>query len=124
MAKPEREKVLETILALAGVAVLVHLLARPDTNVLLWLSLGLVFTGLLFKSVATRLTIGWEYVTSKIGGVVSKLVLGLVWLLVLVPVALISRLFRKRKMITPPQSDSYYIARNHTYTADDLKYPW
>lgn len=124
MANPSRQKVLETMLALAGVAVLIKILTKAEGNLLLWVSLALIFTGLLSPKWSAGIAFVWEKFSAVVGGVVSRVILGLVWLLVLVPIAFVSRPFRQRKMINPPQADSFFIDRNKTFNPDDLKHPW
>lgn len=124
MAPFSRTKVLETILALAGVAVLIKILTKAEGNLLLWVCLALVFIGLLSPKWSTGIALVWDKFSKTVGGVVSKIILGLVWLLVLVPIAFVSRPFRKRKMIIPPEGNSYFVTREKTFTPDDLKHPW
>ncbi|MFK7970251.1 MAG: SxtJ family membrane protein [Bacteroidia bacterium] len=62
----------------------------------------------------------FQRLMKAIGKVKSVVFMGIVFYVVLLPLALIFRLFRKKKY----QNGSRFIERNHQYTAADLEQMW
>jgi len=82
-------------------------------------ALGLLIAGSLSSWLLKVITDGWLWIGEMIGAVMSRVVLSLVFFMVLTPVAVIYRLFgRKKRQLNP---DSYYVERNHRYVAKDLE---
>ncbi len=67
---------------------------------------------------------GWFFIGEKMGFVVSKVVLGAVFVAVLVPMGLLSRLFRNDIMNLHSPGKSGYHSRNHLYKPDDFENMW
>lgn len=69
----------------------------------------------------------WFGISHVLGGFFSRILLAVIWLLLVVPIGLIRRMAGKDSLrLKGWQKDrnSVFIARNHTYTADDLKNPY
>ena len=47
-----------------------------------------------------------------------------VFFVLLTPLALLSRLFRKDQFYKSTDRESYFIERDHPYGADDIQHPW
>jgi hypothetical protein len=65
----------------------------------------------------------WFFLGDKLGFVVSKVVLGAVFIAVLLPMGLLSGIFRKDIMNLRSARGSYH-SRQHTYGAEDLENMW
>ena len=90
-----------------------------------YISLGLSLVSLFIPPVGMWIAIGWTKLTELLGAINSRILLSLIFFLVLLPVAFISRLFRKDAMqIKRSATGSLYSVRNHIYTGDDLKNVW
>src|SRR4030042_1126707 len=87
------EKTYQSILAIAMGFLVIFILTRR--NVFLWISMGVGVCALLSKWLADRLAWGWMRLASGLGFVMSKVMLSLVYYVFLVPIALLSRLFRR-----------------------------
>lgn len=127
--KLSREKVLETlgVLALACL-VLGHLARRPGlkTGFLAGAAL-LLAIGLFVKPVAMLIARTWLKFGGLLGAVNSRLILGAIFILVLTPIALLARLTRGDFLNLCKRSGaerSYWHARNHVYTAEDIGKLW
>lgn len=69
----------------------------------------------------------WLKFSELLGSVMSRVVLGLVHFLVIVPVGLIAQVVRGdplRRKAFRRQEGSLFIERRHRYEADDLKHPY
>lgn len=91
---------------------------------ILYVIFGLGFLAMISAGFSRYLHIFWFFLAEKIGWFMSRIILGATFFLVLLPVALLSRLFRKDFMMLKKREDSYYHERNHLYTEDDFKDPW
>lgn len=68
----------------------------------------------------------WMKFAQVLGWINSRILLTVVYFIILVPVALISRMFNKDplKLKWHPDLESYFEVRDHTYTKGDLQNPW
>lgn len=91
---------------------------------MLHVSLGILFLSFLSPLFSRYIHTAWFWIAEKLGFVVSRIVLGLTFLLILLPVAALSKLFRKDFMMLKKRDKSYYHDRNHVFSPDDMKNPW
>lgn len=70
------------------------------------------------------LTIVWFRFTDLFGIFSSRLVLGVFFFLILVPLAFLFRIFHKDPLHLRNENASVYQERRHTYLPDDLIHPW
>jgi uncharacterized membrane protein len=89
----------------------------------LWYLVGaaavVLFAGLISVSLLTKITDAWLWLGEKIGAVMSRVILSFIFVFALTPIALLYRIFSgngKRE-----KKESYFVERNHTYTAADLE---
>lgn len=87
-------------------------------------AIGLSFLILLFPALARLLDHAWTLLTRAIGYVMSRLLLGAVFLLLLTPIALLYRLFNRDKLGLRPREEGMFVTREHTYEARDLREMW
>ena len=125
-----RETVLETVGVLALACLVAgHLLRRrplagPAFLAAASLLLGL---GLFVKPVALALARAWLKFAEVLGAVNSRLLLGAIFYLFLTPIALLARLVRGdflRLKRHAGAGRSYWHARDHVYTAEDIAKLW
>ena len=80
---------------------------------------GAIFlAGVLSPSLLGLITDTWMWIGEKMGAVMSRIILSIVFLLFLTPIAILYRLFRKK---TIENTESFFITRNHTYSQPDLE---
>jgi len=122
--RKEQEKAnYEIILALC--MLMIFLSQLWDVKILLWIGSGIGLTSLILKPVAKVVTKLWKYLIQALGYVNSRIILSIVFFLILFPISLISKIFRKEDSLRRKKREgSYYIERNHTYDAKDLINPW
>lgn len=128
--KLNREKELEVVLTICVVLLGIFIYKEgknlPLTKLLLTASLFLGLIGLFLKSVTSRLAFLWMKLAELMGSVMNKVILSVIYFLILVPVALLARVFRgvKSPLQLHKKSTTYYTERNHLYTAKDIEQPW
>lgn len=118
-----REKQLETILVL--ILALGVLFWIYGTVYFLWAAGILGLIGVFIPYVADKIHWAWMKLAHAIGFVMSKVLLTIVYVLVLLPLSFLSRVFgSKNGVALKPGSKSYYTERNYTYTKDSMDNVW
>lgn len=118
------EKDLETITVLAAASLVFYYIFKKDGFILA--ALVLLFTGLFFKSAAAGVSSLWLRFAELLGAFNTRLILGLVYFLVLTPIAVAFRLFTRKHANSPRQASdkSYFTVREHTFSPADLEKMW
>lgn len=119
-----REKDLETIVVLAAASLVFYYVFRKNAFILA--AFLLLFTGLFFKAAASKLSGLWLKFAELLGAFNTRLILGLVYFVVLTPIAVAFRMLTRKHANSPrPSSDkSYFTVREHTFAAADLEKMW
>lgn len=119
-----REKDLETIAVLAAASLVFYYVFGKEGFVLA--ALLLLFTGLFFKSAAAGISSFWLKFAELLGAFNTRLLLGLVYFVVLTPIAVAFRKFTRKHANSPRQASdkSYFTVREHTFIAADLEKMW
>jgi hypothetical protein len=124
-----REKVLETIGVLALACLVVgHLATKPGIKSgFLAAATLLLAAGLFVKPAGALIARAWLKFGGALGAVNSRIILGAIFYLFLTPIALLARLTRGDFLHLKKREGadrSYWHARNHTYTAEDISKLW
>ena len=124
-----REKVLETIGVLALACLVVgHLAKRPGLKAgFLAAAALLLAVGLFVKPAGALIARAWLKFGGALGAVNSRIILGAIFYLFLTPIALLARLTRGDFLHLKKRAGadrSYWHARDHAYTAEDIGKLW
>jgi len=124
-----REKVLETIGVLALACLVVgHLATKPGIKSWFLAAAALLLAaGLFVKPAGALIARAWLKFGGALGAVNSRIILGAIFYLFLTPIALLARLTRGDFLHLKKREGadrSYWHARNHTYTAEDISKLW
>jgi len=82
------------------------------------------FMALLSEQIAKGIDFAWSKVLFAFGWINSRVLLGLIFFVILTPLAFFYRLVKGDTLNLKSGKSSYYTDRNHTYTAKDLENPW
>ena len=130
-AQPEltREKVLETIGVLALACLVVgHLVKSPGLKSGFLAAAALLLAlGLFVKPAGALIARAWLTLGGAVGAVNSRIILGAIFYLFLTPIALLARLTRGDFLHLKKRAGadrSYWHARDHAYTAEDIGKLW
>ena len=118
----KKDKSLETLLVLTGAMVLLFWIYNK--KIFLLLALLLVVIGVASPYVSKKISWLWLKFSEVIGYVMSKVMLSIIFFVFLVPLAFISRIFRKDVLGLKKKETSYYSERNHLYKGKDLENMW
>lgn len=118
MKKTDKYLVILTIIA--GLLGLYYIF---DIEVLVPISLGIAVLSIASSFFAEKIVWVWEKIALILGTINSKILLSVIFYVFLVPIALLSRLFKKKDelMLKKKPVGSYYKERNHNYVAEDLE---
>ena len=118
-----RSKALETILVLVLACGVIYWWFGKNPYLLL--AAGILGSiGLLIPVLAEKIHWAWMKLAEGLGYVMSRVILALVFFIILVPVATIARLFRKKTMTMKRGSTTYFKERNFTYNKESLENVW
>lgn len=121
-ALSEKTRYRETLLVIVlGFSVLYVIL---DREWMLYVALATGIAGMISVVLNRWIHLGWFFLGEKMGFVVSKLVLGAVFYLILVPMGFLSGLFRKDIMNLRYSEKSGYFRREHLYGPEDFENMW
>lgn len=118
---PQRQSALETSLVLTVASIVMWFIFRENVLLLLGLALGII--GLFVKPLARWLDLGWRKLSEAIGWVMSKVILGTLFFLLLTPLALLSRL-SGRDPLRLKAAKSYWVEEEREFSGKDLENMW
>lgn len=122
MKSKDKVKYRETLLVIVlGFSVLYLIL---DRSWMLYTALGLGIAGMLSSHLNRWIHVAWFFIGEKIGFVVSKVLLGAVYFIVLIPMSMLARLFRKDIMNLKSSGSSGFHNRDQLYEPADLDNMW
>lgn len=96
-------------------------------NLLIYLSMLIIVTGMIFPFILRPLSCIWFWLASVLGHVSSTILLTFVWLVLVVPVGLLRRALGKDSLNLKKwhrNTDSVFVKRSHTFTAEDIANPY
>lgn len=92
---------------------------------LFWIAALVVgFTALVSDKITHWIHRGWFLLADVLGFIMSKVILGILFIAVLLPIALLAKVFRKDIMMVKRGYRSYFIDRDCTYEPKDMENPW
>jgi hypothetical protein len=117
-------KNLETMSVLAAAALVFGLVLKIQA--LFYISLAFLVVGIFIKGLAGWIARGWLAFAHVLGSVNSKIILALIFFLFLTPLAFIYRLFHGDFMHIRRDAGktTYYMPRDHLYSAKDVENLW
>ncbi len=113
-------KYLVILIIVTGLSVL-HLLFKIE--ILLPIALSIAGISILSSHVAGWIVWVWDKIALVLGTVNSKILLSVIFYVFLFPIAIISRISKKKDplILKKRPEGSYYQERNYTYTKEDLE---
>jgi polyferredoxin len=118
----DRIKTLETSLVLTTGFLVLYFFTF--NNLFIYIAFAFGITGILIKPLAIYVAIAWFKLADILNYFVSRLILGTLFFVVLLPVSLLYRIANKDKLRLKRLKNSNWIERNHNYTSADLDNIW
>ncbi len=116
MTKKRKEQYKALAIIWAGFTLIGWRLHQP------WLMVAagvVLVAGIASPWILDKVTSGWKWIGEQIGAVTSRIILGVVFVVFLSPIAFFYRLSARGKKKGTP--GSFFVERNHKYTAADLE---
>lgn len=118
--KMAREK--ETVITImVGCLVLYKVFSIPA---LLIVAVSIGVAGIASDKLTHWIHRAWFLLADILGYVMSKLILGTLFLVLLLPLALLAKIFRKDFMMIKKGYPSYFVEKHTVYEPKDLENPW
>jgi hypothetical protein len=116
----------QTILVIVTGFILLAFVFSSIEKYLYFLALIVATLSLISHAIRDSMVWGWEKFSHAVGWFNAKVLLSIVFFLFLTPIALLSRIFRKKDtlMLKRPPDNSAFVERNHAFTSRDLENPW
>lgn len=125
MSKSKQYEALLVITTALVILYLYGLLKHGDPReIFMYLACGVGLSGIVFKPLGKLIALGWYKLADLMSLVMSKVILSLVYLLILVPVASLQKIWKKDRLKTRRGRKSLWIRRDHLFTSGDLKNVW
>ncbi len=115
-------KVRETLLVIVLGFLVLHLIFEKDW--MIYTSLVAGIAGMVSLRLNRWIHLFWFFLGEKLGFVVGKVVLGIVYLVVLLPMSFLARIFRKDLMNLRAPGKPAFTERDHEYNPDDFIDMW
>jgi len=115
----------EVVLVIVVGLLIVSRIFSIDNLVYVAIIIGVL--GALSSALSDKMAWVWFKIADALGYIMSRVMLTLIFFLILTPVALVSRLLRKKDLLGKKIDDkmlSYFETRDHEYTPKDLMDPW
>ncbi len=115
----------DTALALAFLSLLIWLFVGVPQWI--YASMGILLLAMVWPSAMTWPARFWFGLSHILGAVMSKVLLGCIYLCVLMPIALVRRMLGKDPMAVrqwKASQGSAFVVREHTFVSDDVKHPY
>ncbi len=93
-------------------------------DVLLYIAGGVSIGSVLIPPLAQLINWLWLKLALGLGWFNSRVLLSIVYFIFLIPIALISRIFKRDSLGLDRKEVSYYAERNHSYKKEDLENIW
>lgn len=123
-----KTKIYEALLVISTAFLVIYLygLLRhgESKELFIYIACGIGLSGIIIKPLGKLIAQAWYKLADLLSLLMSKVIMSLVFVLVLVPVALLYRLSKKDRLGLNRKNESRWIGREHRYTSDDLKNIW
>ncbi len=123
MINSEKEKNIKNVAAIAFGLLILFLIFHK--NYLIYTSLFLLLISILSDSLSEKISWFWMKFLNLLGIIFSKIMLTLVFLIILTPLAIAFRIFKRNPLLVKKtRRKSYYIQREHLYSTHDFENMW
>lgn len=112
----------QTILVIVAGLLVLYFIFKINTFLSVALLLGLA--GSLSNYLASKIAWLWLKIAEILGMIMPKVILAFVFFLILTPIAMLYRLFKKNGFQLRKNTASYYAERNHQFCAMNLENLW
>ncbi|MFO7790888.1 MAG: hypothetical protein R6V32_09970 [Bacteroidales bacterium] len=123
METKKHTSALKTVLVITVGFVIIYMIC--ECMWALWIAVAVGFSGMVSKFMAFHIDFLWMQLARLLNLVIPNLLLAVVYFILLVPVALLSRLFTKKDQLhLRNKPGSLFENRDKTFTPSSFEKPW
>ncbi len=123
-----KSKIYEALLVISTAFLVIYLYGMlrhgESKELFIYIACGIGLSGIILKALGKLIAQAWYKLADILSLFMSKIIMSVIFILVLVPVALLYRLSGKDGLGLKRKNESTWIGRDHRYTSDDLKNLW
>ena len=120
--KMDKSKIHETSLVLTIAFLVLYFFTQNVLFIKIALAFGLI--GIFVKPLAKYIAILWFKLADVLNYVVSKVIFGSLFFVVLFPISLLYKITNNDKLRIKRSKGSMWVERNHVYKSNDLTNIW
>ena len=117
-----REKAFETIIVLALASLIVSIWLNVEW--LVYVTMAFLIIGVVSKSTAMAIAKIWLGFSRYLGVVMNFVLMFVIFYLILIPLALLQRMFGRNQISRKNNENTHFHLRNHRYSSKDIDNPW
>lgn len=118
----KREKAFETIIVLAFVSLIISQWA--NITWLIYVAIGFLAIGIISKGLSMAIAKVWFGFSHYLGTIMNYVLMFVIFHLILIPLALLQRLFGKNQLRRKTDDHTFFQFRNHQFESKDIDNPW
>ncbi|MFW5805677.1 MAG: hypothetical protein ACOCVX_04020 [Bacteroidales bacterium] len=123
MAYKRQTSALKTILVITVGFIIIYFIS--EWLWALWIAVVVGFCGMLSDYLARKIDFLWMQLARLLNLIMPNILLSLVYYIVLVPIALLSRMFNKKGQLQlKNRKHSMFESRKRTFTPSSFEKPW
>lgn len=123
-----KSKIYEALLVISTAFLVIYLYGvlkhGESKEIFIYLACGIGLSGIILKPLGKLIARGWYKLAELLSFVMSKVIMGVVYIFILVPIATLYKLTKHDKLGLKRNSESKWLSREHRYKANDLKNIW
>lgn len=124
----QRSKTYEALLVITTALVVFYLIGwirnGSGNSIFLYIASGVGISGIFIPPLGKIIAEGWYQLAELLNRIMSKVLMTIIYLFILVPVALLSRISKKDRLSLRRREGSLWNEREHRYTPGDLDKLW
>lgn len=123
-----RSKMHEALLVITTAFLVIYLIGSfrhgEGNPVYLYIASGIGLSGILVPPVGRIIARAWYKLAELLQWIMSKVLMTIIYVFILVPLALLSRISKKDRLRLGRGDDTLWVQRDHRYTGGDLDKLW
>ena len=120
--RQQKSNHIKTILVLTLVSLIIYLFTKY--NWAIYISIFLASIGVFSPSLTKMVDSLWMKLAWILSLIIPKIILGIIFYLILTPIAFMAKFFREDELLLHNKSDSCFRDVNKTFSPEDLTKPW
>ena len=122
IGKKETYEPVKTVLVITTGFILLFFITNLAWS--LYLAMIVSILGLLSNAMAKKISFVWLKLASLLNLIMPNIILSIIFFLILTPIALLSRMFKKNQLRLKNSNKSLFIQKDSTFQKEHFEKPW